>query len=218
MSMVKLDLGEVGLLWTRKCLSSGRAWSQYLAGALEFSSGITIVPGIESLPLGADNDLAVSITGAREAPQPGAAEALFEIILPILRTAPLLLVEDDLRREDDPNLLSEDPASIISGSGIIFHLRDSTQLKTFDSLRTFLGASGSGYPLNAFLLSGITRDELIQQIETDEFEGVAPHVGGVINTVFDCDAFAVWLGRQAQAILREHDTARNSDVTTDTRP
>lgn len=196
-----LRLGKAGILWTRKSLSTGRACSQYLARTLDLVSGETVVPGIESLPSRAVDDLAISIAHVFKTSLRTAAEPLFKIVWSVMAETRMLLVEDDMRRPTDPNILREDPVSLIRHDGIIFHLRDLTELTTPDRLITFLGASASGYPLNAFLVSGLSRDGLAQLLEADKFENLVPHVEVVINTIFDCDGYAAWLGPRAQTIL-----------------
>lgn len=202
-----LDLEKSGLLWTKKCLELGREMSNYFSRFLELQSGATIVPGLDFTSPEVYNDLAVSITHASSAPMNGAPEALFGIIHPFLARGSLILVEDDLRRPTDPNLQSTAHSETIIGGEVVFHLEQDDGVMTADQLHTFLGASGSGYPLNAFVLSGISRDQVVRALAAENLDALIPSISAIVNTVFDCDSFSVWLSRETFELLVESEIA-----------
>jgi len=207
MAVTVRDLGEPGREWTKKCLGSGREFSEFISQGVELGLGHTVLPwptpALPNLP----ERLGATITHSATAPVPGVIESLLGVLRPLLEQGSLMVIEDDMRGPTEPNLQATEHSATVIGSNTVFHLDDADGLTTPDQLHSFIGASGSGYPLNAFLFSGISRDLVIRSLERSNYGSLAVEMDAIVNTIFDCDAFSVWFRNETYALMVEGDTA-----------
>ena len=102
-------------------------------------------------------------------------------------------MEDDLALPDDPHIANASTGSLLVAEGTVFHLTDLAELQEPQELASFLVTSASGYPLNAFILQSMSRSTIASSLAHTAAKAFATNIVGIINTIFDNEAFTVWV-------------------------
>lgn len=169
------DAGNAGLEWVIRSLRDGSPLSQVLSSHVVGGPVVALVPPEFTL-----TDTTEFTTGGVVGGD-AAASALGRLISELEpSTHRLLVVDDDLSRVGDPGL-SDDSDLLLLAQERVARWIPLTPGGT-QTVDPFIRESSSGYPSNAFVVSG-TASELI-----------SAHVDG-------SDLVAHWLGRRLEAIV-----------------
>jgi hypothetical protein len=191
-----VDLGQPGREWTRQSLAEGGILAKRSLVLLDVQKGSSFGLGLSELPPGALDHLDRAL--ARQ-PSRALLEACARSIIQISRGLrqvdgpQVLMVEDDRRRVNDPAILRQPRKSYIAARGRVYHVRNTREFADASDWLMFLDGSASGYPFNGWLLQSITRGQLSACLRDLRLDEIWSHTTALINSLFDGDAYAVWL-------------------------
>ncbi len=195
MTVQAVDLGNAGRAWVRSTLTSGRVLAQSVVNAVDLNEGSTLVLGINEaeLDVGSRFENARSRQGASSLRASAASLLKLARIITNGRDPSHIIVEDDLALPDDPHIANASTGSLLVAEGTVFHLTDLAELQEPQELASFLVTSASGYPLNAFILQSMSRSTIASSLAHTAAKAFATNIVGIINTIFDNEAFTVWV-------------------------
>jgi hypothetical protein len=189
------DAGEPGRKWVTESLAAGRALSLGLLGHLDVHEGAAFVLGVmHPAAIAGRTDLEEGVGNPAVISPAASADALLELFDKMQRQSGTLtlVVENDLARPDDPAILRRMNDAVVVATNV-YHCKDVADLRSSKDLVEYLGTSASGYPLNAFLLRDVRCDALAALIESAHYDDLAEHLEAVVNSVFDCEGYSVWI-------------------------
>ena len=190
MTVQAVDLGNAGRAWVRSTLTSGRVLAQSVVNAVDLNEGSTLVLGINEaeLDVGSRFENARSRQGASSLRASAASLLKLARIITNGRDPSHIIVEDDLALPDDPHIANASTGSLLVAEGTVFHLTDLAELQEPQELASFLVTSASGYPLNAFILQSMF-STIASSLAHTAAKAFATNIVGIINTIFDNEAF-----------------------------
>jgi hypothetical protein len=189
-----IDLGTIGRDWVRDSLDAGDSLSHVALRTLPLDEGTTYVVGVvaelPSLDKGIESLRCWSWNAVR---RDNGAALLMEWIKNIVSTQNHvgIIVEDVLRPGDAAMRFYND--TVVTSDEHIIHCRDAASIASPDELGIYLTQSSTGYPLNAFVICGLSHTILVNTIEEGRYEDLVAHTQIVINAVFDNDGYSAWV-------------------------
>lgn len=186
------DLHDVGRDWVKESLSAGGPLSQRLLSTMQLRNGTMYVLGLSRDNRDEAPQLDHGIGDPSVLSLDRSATSLLELLIELDQPEGSLglLVENDLAKPTDPAVAVRTDTVFVQES--VYHLRYLTDLETPSDLIQYLGTSASGYPLDAFVIRGLDRDALMRALRKDPADLVT-RVDAIVNTVFDCEGFSVWI-------------------------
>jgi hypothetical protein len=189
-----VDLADRGRAWVSESLAAGRAVSKGVLKATDLTNGVALaLIAADADPQVLGHDLAIGLEDAKTlTPQVSARELIKLLQMMQARHQRLLLtvvVENDIAKPEDPAVSARNDAIIVNDT--VYHYRRVTELTHASKVVSYLGTSASGYPLNAFVLGGVSHDELLSGLNNPTI--LVPRLHAIINTIFDCDGYMAWV-------------------------
>ncbi|MHB8263773.1 MAG: hypothetical protein ACYDGY_08500 [Acidimicrobiales bacterium] len=193
------NLHDMGREWVRSCLGGGMTISRAVLQSTDIGAGNVYAAGVSCADISEFPDTPYPVAPQYSIAHLGilsrdaSLEALFEVMrwLEEQRGSLAFVVEDDLHRPTDPTVLTRADNIIVGES--MYHHREFGDISTPHKLGMYLSDSSSDHPLNAFVMRDTSRDTCAQALQADPAK-LAQHVEAIVNSIFDCEGYSIWLG------------------------
>jgi len=188
------QLGRGGIEWISASLSAGRGLAEavILLRALDKGSA-RLLSNCSDITT---QDFAQGVSHLCPGIIDESSEELFDAIHGHCKDA-LLIVEDELRHSSDPVLKDFPRGEVATFENDVYHITKFECFESSSSLRKFIGKSSFGYPLNGFVICQMKLEVAIVSLKCGDFKKLASHCHFTFHSIFDGDAFVVWLPEES---------------------
>jgi hypothetical protein len=195
MHLNNCNLGEIGKLRLKTCLASGKLLSRHVLARTDINAGTVFAAGFDVPDNLEPSSLEYGYVGGDVSQTLASAASVLEILHRIDSDfdTTFVLVENDLARPDVRAIVNRPVGSIIIFEGVVYHWKPLAELQSPGSFVEFLGSSSSGYPLNAFIVKAITRQEIFSAFAQRRVSQIIEKIESIINSIFDNDGFSIWV-------------------------
>lgn len=190
-----------GSQWIRASLAAGQRLSESLLLRRFLDVGSAVLLGAASdIAIAIQIDAAESIRHLTPNIHEDGRRILFELLFDVDQNG-LLVVEDDVRRANDPALTQFTDDEICTFATNVYHVHAVNDLASPSALGEFLGKSSFGFPLNGFLIGGLTSGSTRSLVQSGDFMVIADHCRFTFHAIFDGDAIITWVPEDLMALF-----------------
>jgi hypothetical protein len=205
------DLDGAGKTWVRYCLTSERqsAISRQALERSERTGGSVLgmgVPERANLPSDAKLQFAPETYGFLLNRQTSAASLLLLFQRIEQHYGPCFLVlAADLLGPGDPYIQELPPGSVVSDERDFYYIEPLSGIADARQFVVLCNSVSTGYPLVGFLLWGMTQGEIVDKFRRHDAGVLGDAVQGIVNSIFDNDAFSVWLPDNVSSVVLDQE-------------